>query len=420
MALLVGTVIQSARVVLPDLPGTLPVPFATITPITVGGSTLFPGTYYAVVTNRNPWGETTSSQEYGPFDLGHTTSPGNALQISSFSFPGATYLRTYITQPDTGPGTEQVYVDQPIPTPNVATLITISAPPVLAGLPPSRNTAYNPDTDGYTLSAGQMYQWLNEGITRLTRVVGGVLDYSGVGTSAGQPYYVINGEWLDIPNVWYNGWWVQGADPGGFFKRNPVLTSILSRVAVSIFDDRCIFEVSYQPDRTAGVTTLTADLGLDDNFAQVANPGAFYLVNGFAQIGTEIVAYSNVGGTPLRGLIRRLGGTCQQPWPAGTAVQELNLFFQGRRIMDLGLQPGDAMKILHIPAGWTSLLTDYVIAKYRSAEQDYEEQQARLSEFDNACRDWAFNKTVQKHVQVGGTRTPLTFGRTIAGGLIVP
>ena len=420
MVLLVGTVIQSARVVLPDLPGAITTPPALpVAAIPVGGSTLFPAQtsgYFVVVTYRNPWGETTGP-EIGPIFV---DSVNNAIAVGGFAAPGATYMRVYLTQPDTGPGTEQVYVEQALPTPNASVSITISSNPTQAGLPPSRNTAYNPDNDGYSLSAGQMYQWLNEGITRLTRVVGGVLDYSGVGTVSGQPYYVVNGEWLDVPNVWYNGWWVSGGDPGGFFKRNPVKSSILSKVAVSIFDDRCIFEVSYQPDRTAGVTTLTADMGGNDNFCQVANPGAFYLTNGFAQIGTEIVAYSNVNGPPLQGLIRGLGGTTQQPWPAGTMVKELNLFFQGRRIMDIGLQPGDAMKVLHVPAGWTSLLTDYIIAKYRSSEQDYEEQQARLSEFDNACRDWAFNKTVQKHVQVGGTRTPLTFGRTVAGGLIVP
>lgn len=420
MALLVGTVIQSARAALPDLPGTLFGAFGVVTAVTVAAPTLFPGTYYLVVTLRNPWGETSPSPEYGPFTVGHTGDAGNALQISSYSVPGATTLRVYITQPDTGPGSEVVYVELPLTTPNIGVSITISDPPVLPGTPPVRNTAYNPDTDGYALSAGQIYMWLNEALTRLSRVVGGILDYSGVGTVAGQPYYVVTGEWLDVPNVWYNGWWVQGADPGGFFKRNPVNSAILSRVAVSIFDDRCIFEVSYQPDRTAGVTTLTSSIGPTDTQATVANPGAFYLANGFAQIGSEIVAYSTSNATPLNGLIRRLGGTTAGSWPAGTQVNELNLFFQGRRILELGLQPGMALTTLPIPAGWLSLLTDYLIAKYRSAEQNYEEQQARLAEFDAACRDWAFNKTVQKHVQVGGTRTPLTWGRTVAGGIIVP
>jgi hypothetical protein len=385
---------------------------------TVTGSTLPTGfTYFVVVTFRNPWGETTGSE----FSVTVDGSGGgnNAIQISSFSQPGATYLRAYVTQPGGGSGTESVFVEQSLASPNVPS-ITISMFPSIPGAPPMRNTAYNPDTDGFALSTGQVYTWLNEALTRLSRVVGGVLDYSGVGTTAGQPYYVVTGEWLAVPNVWYNGWWVQGADPGGFFKRNAVLTSILSRVAVSIFDDRCIFEVSYQPDRTAGATTTTAAMGPTDTFVTVTDPGQFYLANGFAQIGTEIVAYSKTNISPLSGLIRRLGGTSAQSWPSGTPVYELNLFFQGRRILDLNLQPGMSLFSLPIPAGWTSLLTDYIIAKYRSAEQDYQEQQARLAEFDAACRDWAFNKTVQRHVQVGGTRTPLTFGRTIAGGLIIP
>jgi hypothetical protein len=423
VALLVGTVIQSARVALPDLPATLPTPSA-FPPVAVNvpGSTLFssqsPG-YFLTVTNRNPWGETTSSQEFGPILVDGVIN--NAIQVTGFGQPGSTYMRVYLTQPDAPAGSESQFVEQLVDGQlNKTVTITISAPPTQAGFPPQRNTAYNPDTDGFAISAGQLYTWLNEGLTRLSRVVGGVLDYSGVGTTAGQPYYVVTGEWLAVPNVWYNGWWVQGADPGGFFKRNAVLTSILSRVAVSIFDDRCIFEVSYQPDRTAGATTLTSSMGPNDTFATVTDPTQFYLANGFAQIGTEIVAYSGTNISPLSGLIRRLGGTSAQSWPSGTAVYELNLFFQGRRILDLNLQPGMSQMTLPIPAGWTSLLTDYLIAKYRSAEQDYQEQQARLAEFDEACRDWAFNKTVQRHVQVGGTRTPLTFGRTIAGGLIIP
>jgi hypothetical protein len=411
VALLVGTVIQSARVALPDLPATIPAPVPNITVIPFSGSTLVTGaTYFVGVTYRNPWGETIFF-EAGPYEGFPAAS---ALQIDAPLVPGATYLRVYLTPPNGPVGSESQFIE------STTSPIVVSGPLPNAGALPQRNTAYNPDTDGFALSTGQMYTWLNEALTRLSRVVGGVLDYSGVGTTAGQPYYVVTGEWLAVPNVWYNGWWVQGADPGGFFKRNAVLTSILSRVAVSIFDDRCIFEVSYQPDRTAGATTTTAAMGPTDTFVTVADPGQFYLANGFAQIGTEIVAYSKTNISPLSGLIRRLGGTSAQSWPSGTPVYELNLFFQGRRILDLNLQPGMSLFSLPIPAGWTSLLTDYIIAKYRSAEQDYQEQQARLAEFDAACRDWAFNKTVQRHVQVGGTRTPLTFGRTIAGGLIIP
>jgi hypothetical protein len=423
VALLVGTVIQSARVSLPDLPQTLPAPSViSVSPVNIAGSTLFssqsPG-YFVVVTNRNPWGETVASQEFGPIIVDGVSN--NAVQATVFGQPGSTYVRAYITQPDAVAGSESQFVEQPVNGQlNQAVTVTISAPPTNAGYPPARSTAYNPDTDGEALSVGQMYTWLNEALTRLSRVVGGVLDYSGVGTVTGQPYYVVDGTWLSVPNVWYNGWWVQGADPGGFFKRNQVLTAILSRVAVSIFDDRCIFEVSYQPDRTAGATITTATMGSMDTFVTVQDPSQFLLTNGFCMIGTEICAYSGTNISPLSGLIRRLGGTSSQSWPSGTPVQELNLFFQGRRILEMNLQPGMALNQLYIPAGWLSLLTDYIIAKYRSAEQGYEEQRARLAEFDASCRDWAANKEVQKHVQVGGSRTPLTYNRTVAGGVIIP
>jgi hypothetical protein len=230
----------------------------------------------------------------------------------------------------------------------------------------------------------------------------------------------VTGQWLDVQSVWVNGYWVQGDNSANFWKRNPVLSSITSRVALSIQDDRVILELGYQPDRNAGVTVLTSAIGPNDTTAPVSNPGAFLLSNGFAQIGTEIVAYSNSSGVPLGGLIRRLGGTSAQSWPALTPVQELNMFFQGRRILELGLQPGSSFSSLPIPAGYCSLLTEYIVAKYRSAEQDYEEQRARLADFDAACRDMAQNKTLQKFVQVGGGRRPLIFSQTIAGGIVVP
>jgi hypothetical protein len=265
-----------------------------------------------------------------------------------------------------------------------------------------------------------MYTWLNEGLTRMSRTIGGVVDYSGVGTVAGQPYYVLMAQWLDINALWVNGYFVQGDISANFWKRNPVLSSITSRVAVSVQDDRVIIELGYQPDRTAGVTTTTSIMSATDTYVPVLNPGAFLLTNGFAQIGSEIVSYSNSNGIPLSGLVRRLGGTSAQSWPAGTTVRELNVFFQGRRILELGLQSGDALNSLPIPAGYCSLLTEYIVAKYRSAEQDYEEQRARLADFDAACRDYAQNKTLQKFVQAGGSRRPLVFSQTVAGGILIP
>ena len=425
MSLLVGTVIQSARAALPDPSGTLPVNSGfQPTAVTVSGSTLFtsssPG-YFITVTNRNPWGETNVGTEWGPLVVDGTFATGNAIQVVAFAQPGATFIRVYLTQPDAPAGSESVFVEQAVNgSVNQAVTITISAPPANAGTPPARNSAYNPDTDGYALSAGQMYTWLNEALSRMSRTIGGVLDYSGVGTVAGQPYYTVMGQWLDIASVWVNGYWVQGDNSANFWKRNPVLSSIISRVAVSVFDDRVILELGYQPDRNAGTTILTSALGPTDTSATVANPGAFLLTNGFCQIGTEICAYSGTSAGSLGGLVRRLGGTSAESWPMGTTVLELNMFFQGRRILDLGLEPGDALETLPIPAGYCSLLTEYIVAKYRSAEQDYEEQRARLADFDAACRDMAQNKTLQKFVQVGGSRRPLTFNNTVAGGLIIP
>ena len=409
MPVLVGDLIQAAREAMPDRSGTLPTTTATVSVVSFSGSTLATGVYYVYVTQLNPWGETLGT-EYGPFTIG----ANQALQIVSPLVPGATSIRAYLTIPGGAAGSESQFVQSTVSP------FMITSPPANSGLTPNRNSAYNPDTDGNAVSASVLYRWVNDGLKAVSRLVGGILDYSGVSTTSGQPLYIVTGQWIDVTDVWYNGYWVQGGKRGNFFRRNTVTSSVLNNVACSVMDDRVILEVSYQPDRNAGVTTTTANMLSTDTSVPIANSGFALLPFGFAQIGSEIVAYSSLHSSTMSGLIRRLSGTSAQSWPSGTTVNELNLFFCGKRILNPGYAPGQSLLQVPFQPGLDVILTTYILSRYRDAEQDYKEAAARRQEFQQMAKDWTPTKAIEKGVQVGGVSTTQTYANTVAGGLIIP
>lgn len=409
---LAGDSIIAVRSQIPDLPPALPIPASAAAPIVVAGSTLPPGIYNLFITQRNPWGETLA----GPEILGVNVPVGDGIQITSALLPTATAIRAYLTLPGGAAGSEIQFVES-----NVSPF-TISIPVTAAGTPPFRSTAYMPDSDGGTFGASTVFNWLNEGLKRLSRITGGLLDYAGVPTQAGNPLYSLPGEWLEITDVWYSGYWIQGGKRQDFFRRNTVTSQVLSGVAVSIFTDRQVLEVSYQPDRSAGVTATNAPMTATSTSVGIANTGAFLLPFGFAQIGTEMVAYSSLAGGQMAGLIRGVGSSSvPQAWPSGTVVTELPLFFCGKRIFNVAYQPGQSSVKLTVPQGWENILTRYMLAQAREAEQDGQNASRLLKEFEEEGQKWLLsNKGVVKQVQVGEYNRTVVYSSTVAGGLVLP
>ena len=406
----IGDILFRVRSAIPDMPPALPAPAATITVSSTifPGSTLASGDYYVVVTQSNPWGETFPSAEGGPF----TITPGKGIQVVSPFLPGCTKMRAYLTMPGGSSGTEIQYVE------SLLSNDTFYFQPTGFGTPPTRSTAYLMDSDGPQFGASTVYGWLNEALNKLSRAVGGMQDYSGVPTAAGQPMYVCPGQWGEIRDVWYGGYWVQGAKTAEFFRRNTITSSVLSKVNISVFSDKQIMEVYPQPDRDAGVTTTTANMGILDTSVGVADPGVFYLPFGFCQIGTEICAYAN---TALSGLIRALGSTVAVAWPSGTTVTELSLFWCGKRLTLLPYQPGNALMNLAAPQGWVAILPNYMLAQAKKAELDLEAADKLEQTFFKEAQQWMdANKPVNRFIQVGGNRGTMAFDCVLDQGVIVP
>ena len=409
---LVGDSIIAVRSQIPDLPPALPTPVFTAIVVAAVGSTLPAGTYALVATQRNPWGETLPGTEIINLIVG----ANQGIQVTSTLLPTATAIRAYLTLPGGSAGSEIQFVES-----NVSPF-TISVPVTGAGTPPFRSTAYMPDSDGSTFGASTAFNWLNEALKRLSRITGGLLDYAGVPTQAGNPLYSLPGEWLEITDVWYSGYWIQGGKRQDFFRRNTVTSQVLSGVAVSIFTDKQVIEVSYQPDRNAGITATNAPLTSTGTSVGIANTGAFLLPFGFAQIGSEMVAYSSLTGGVMGGLIRGVGSSVvAQAWPTNTVVTELPLFFCGKRIFNVAYQPGQSSVRLTVPQGWENILTRYMLAQAKEAEQDGQNAQRLLKEFEDLGQKWLMsNKGIVRQVQVGDSNRTLTYQSTVAGGVILP
>jgi hypothetical protein len=410
---LVGDVLLEARALIPDSPNTLPVPVATAL-VVGGGSTLPVGTYNVIVTQLNYWGET----------LGGTEIPGlvvganQRITVTSPLLPGANKIRAYLTLPfGATPGSECQFIESTVSP------FQISTPLPNAGNPPVNNSAFNPDTDGQLLSTSSVYRYLNDGLKIISRVAGGLLDYCGVGSVQGQPLYTIPGQWNEITSLWYDGYWMLGGDRASFFRRTTIQSSVLSAGTVSVQDNRNIIEVYPQPARTAAVTIIdgASPMSATDTSAVLSDASGFLLPFGFIQVETEIMAYSQINGNIVSGLIRGLGGSTAIAHPASSPVNELNIFWSGKRQFAPTFIPGNSTSILPIPNGWDVLLIQYVAGRAKLVEHDFEAFKSFDDQMEKSIKSWALtNKGVVRRRQIGGDSSPSSYYGDQAGGLIVP
>lgn len=369
---LVGDVIVSTRVLIPDAPQVLPAPSGFISiQGSVASTTLLAGTYTISLTIFTQWGESTAtSLATVAVDATHGIIIAGNIPV------GASKIRAYY-----GIGTINQYQDITV------TPTTITAPGT-AGVPPTTNRAYLPDTDGGYASAFTLYQWLNEGLDKATDISGGIQDYTGVSTTVGQPLYTLFNKWIKTVTGTYDGYLIFGGDKRSIFRRSPITAISAINVSVTLSPNNVI-EIYPQPNRTAAVLTSTGSpltpSGTSVTFS--INSGSLFTNFGMALLGgSEIVYYSaNANGNTLSNLVRGLGGTQPQNWPAGTTINELNLWFSGyRRAVKHAV--GDSAKTLLIPPGWESLLPRYIEARYRQSEHEWKVAADLMKSFETEIK----------------------------------
>jgi hypothetical protein len=400
---LVGDIIIGCRELIPDLPRSVASPVAgvgiTAAVAAAAGSSLLPGTYYAVITASNQWGEAAYSAvaAAGPFVVG--ANQGINITAITGLPPGANSVWIYLGYQSGGP-----YTIAFGPFASTSTPILLST----AGIPkqpPTRSTAYYPDSDGTTFSAYTVYRWLQEAMEEASKICGGIPDNGGLQTQLNMSQYVINGIWSKFDHAWWDGYPVGITGRDDLFLRN-VLTGYPRSAVLQYSADRQVFELQPQPNRAGGFTTLAAPMGISDGTASLTSFGGFLLPLGMMQIGTEYINFGAVNGTTVQGIVRGLGGSTQQAWPMGTPVYELNFHWAGMRQITPGqLQylPGQSGLTMPLPPSWKTALIEYMLYRANMVQKLKQEADGHFQMFHNMMNTYMRgNKQVAGPRQVGG------------------
>lgn len=425
MSTLVGDTIIRFRDLALDPPQVFSPP-ANLSSSVVSGGSIPSNTYYCQLTVTTKWGETTPSAE---FML--TTTPGNqtfSIVYNWANYPGAPSgalgsaltLRLYFGYASGG---ENQYIDYPLVPPPGDPLIITSLSGSIQATPPATNSAALPDTDGSYLRASTVFRWLSSALSESSRLAGGLIDYSGFPSTINWATYTITGEWTKMLIAWYDGYPVAFSPTSAFFKRNNVTSSILAGWGISYYNGQMGVEVWPQPARTATQTTLSSSMAITDTSATLTTTAGFLLPTyGMVQIGGEICAYNGISGSQLVGLIRGLGGTVPAAWSSGTQVNELNAFFQGKRVFTTQYSPGQSLISLPLPSAWPNILVDFMMAKFYETERDGQSAKANMDSFNQRIKDYMrTNRQILGPQQVGSRDYQfVVFGGTRFGGNVIP
>lgn len=420
MAATVGDVILGARELMTDLPQSIAAPMLTSpVAVSVTAANAFPvGTWFFVATLTNTWGETLASNEV-------TLTVGvNQTPQFTFGFPGGVALivgmRVYF-----GPsaGSENQYVSFTAAQLAGTTIVTLPAPIGTVQAPPGRSTAYLPDSDGQALGAYAIYRLLNQALGwAAAKNRGGLPDFGAVGTTNGQPNYVMPGYWKKIDSAWFDGYPLGLLAKNNVFRRNPV-PGYSGMLIVFQATDRLMVEAWPQPNRTSGRTVLTVAMTSTDTVANVVSTAGYVLGFGMTQIGNEIINFAGINGNQLIGLTRGMCGTVPSAQTPSTIVTELNLMIAGYRV-PANYSVGSAATALYLPPGWDEALISYILYRFRSMEQDESSAQRYLKEATQKMSDLGANRIIAGPRQISpysniGPETVGGMGSAF-GGVILP
>ena len=421
---LVGDVLMALREQAADPPSSLPAPTLTsVTPAPPGALSI-----WFTVTQLTPWGESPVSAEVALT----TGAIGSTFTVAGTCSFAATALRVYFTL--SAAGGEDRYFPYTIPAGGTGAFsipFTLSSAGIAQGFPPTRSSAWLPDTDGTALSCAALYRWINEGLDAATALTEGIRDVTGIPSTAGQAQYQVVSNWRKLTSGFFDGYPITMGNKSDIFRRSNVRgisgTTVLNQDAV-------VQQVELYPQssRTSGTGTLSAALSATaTTIPYTVGATGWVLGLGLALIGPypadpsacEIVYYSGNASNSLSPVTRGMGGTIAQAWPQGTPISEANIYFSGIRY-PTHYQRGQSTNQLQLPPAWIDALRDYLSARFKQAEQDTEGAQATFKQFEQKCQGIEGNREVMspRQVQVGGTtgvETAMGLGGYF-GGVILP
>lgn len=416
---LVGDLIQGMREMATDPCSSLPAPTNVAVSVSGGTSTT---NFWFMVTQLTPWGESAPCAEI---------SVSNALLTGTFTVTGncsfaSTGIKVYVTMA----GSDQedryyLYSQSGIGAFNFTFSLSST---LVVGFPPSRSSAWLPDTDGNALSASSIYRWINEGLDACSVITDGIRDVTGVPTTGGTAQYQLIGNWRKLSDGFYDGYPFAFGGKQDVFRHSNV-TGITGAMVMNQDSQVQQVEIWPQASRTSGVGTLTTGISATAT-TLTYTPGSTSFVLGFglALLGPypadpsacEIVYYSGTGtGSQLTPLNRGMGGTIPQAWPAGTAVTELNIYLTGTRIPN-HYTVGQSAVVLQLPPAWIDAIRTYLEYRFKDAEQDDKGSAQKLQEFERKCGNIkALRQTMgPRQIQIGqgsGVQTVVGAGGYFGG-----
>ena len=421
---LVGDVLMALREQAADPPSSLPALAApTVVPSPTGALPV-----WFTVTQLTPWGESPASDE---------ATVANGAVNSAFTISGrcsfaATAIRIYFTL--AGAGQEDRYLAYTIPAGGIgqfSIIFTLSAAGITQGFPPSRSSAWLPDTDGTALSAASLYRWINEGLDVMGAVTEGIRDVTGIPSTAGQAQYQPISNWRSLTSGFFDGWPITFGNKSDIFRHSNVVG--ISGTAV-MNQDSVVQQIELYPQssRTSGNGALSGALSATAAaIPYTLGANGWVLGFGLALLGPypadpsacELVYYSGNVSNTLSPVTRGMGGTVAQAWPAGTPISEANIYLSGIRY-PIHYQQGQATKQLNLPPAWIDALKDYLSSRFKGAEQDVEGQQAMLKSCEQKCQAIKGNRQVMspRRVQAGGATGPEVASGLggYFGGVVIP
>jgi hypothetical protein len=395
---LVGDLILELRSRIPDAPGVAGVPQIFLTAVNVPGGFLVPGVGYIVIgTAVNAFGESSPSAEQVlvmPAGMNAILVVWNNLSDFGRAYLGAQNFSQWYQSLVPGQGGATLVLGDP----NIQATVG-------AGVPPTRNTAFYPDSDGNFIGAYTMYRLLNRALQEMVKIAGGIIDVTGVQTTVNQSMYRLAAPFYQFVNAWYDGYPMDVVQRSMMYLRNSAagFSGILSYEQDG---PQSVIQVWPQSNRTGGQNFLEAPLSATANTFLVSDARTFLSI-GLAQIDEEIVVYSQItsGGTVFAGVTRGMGGTDSVAHNIFAPVTELNLRMSGYR-MARTYNVGDSLQTIQVPQAWETPLVLHMLSQVRSMEQDDATAQKLLSDFqaqaDKIAKQSRMGKIKPRQIPIWG------------------
>lgn len=282
-----------------------------------------------------------------------------------------------------------------------------------------------PNSDGRMFRASTLYRWLDDGITSLVQRTGWVVeDWYAMSVASGLPFYSVDPKWVNVENAYKDAWRLARVDEQiTIWPQQTGTTKSLWFSTRRVTDH---WEITFFPYPTNSdpTETLAATLNLAVTVATLNGAASTnWLPYGFVQIDDEILYYGQRRNDDevLDPLSRGRCGTSADTHNNGSTVRHLSLWFKGHR---LPLAVSTSSSVVEIPPSFVYPLQDYVLARCRNAENEFQESRAKMAEFNSFCETirqdpgWKENQGHQTLAYGEPVLGPLAFGRVVVPILV--